>query len=389
VSLHLAVAAPLDVRRLVRELGLQDREVRPIPVGPGGAHPVTELVLALARLVGQLDLVTFDTQLDRVATFEGDGVRLSVGPYRPRARTRSKDLFRVERRFVAERLGTWGPDVVSAHWTYEYALGLLDAGHPHLITVHDWAPTILWAMRDKYRAVRLVMQMMTFARGRNFASVSPYMARRVERLIRRPVDVLPNGLGDGWLQGERSSLEGLEVLAANHGFDRRKNVQRLLTAWPLVHHRVPGAHLRLAGHGYEPDGVAHAWAREHDLLDNVDFLGPIDRAEFQGRLRATRAFVHPSLEESFGMVILEAMATGVPVVGGRESGAVPWLLENEAGITVDARDPRSIARGLIRALTDDDLTRRTADAAVARAGSFTATAAATQYVERLETIAGA
>lgn len=320
---------------------------------------MTELALALAPLVDRLDLVTLDPEIDSPIDLAAPGIRLAVGPFRPRARVRSKDLFAVERSFVAERLGAWAPDVVSAHWTYEYALGALETDRPTLITVHDWAPTILWHARDAYRAVRLIMQLIVFARGRHFATVSPYMARRIERFTRRPVSVLPNAVGPMWLDIDELRSIGSRVIAVNDGFGRRKNVEKLLTAWPSVRRRHADAELLLVGQGYGVSGAAWQWAEARGLGEGIKFVGPVDRSELPRLLASARLLAHPSLEESFGMVILEAMAVGLPVLGGRSSGAVPWLLEGGAGILVDVRNEDAIADGIVRLLTDRSLAART------------------------------
>jgi L-malate glycosyltransferase len=105
-------------------------------------------------------------------------------------------------------------------------------------------------------------------------------------------------------------------------------------------------------------------------------------------MRSSSAVAHPSLEESFGMVVLEAMALGVPVLGGQRSGAVPWLLAGDAGVLVDVRNPSAIAEGLIRLLSDKQFARLTARRGHDRAaGEFTIRRVADDYVEALSTIA--
>lgn len=358
------------------------------PVGSGG-HSVTELVVALASQpeIERLDLVTLEPGLAHPVTLRRGNVRVRVGPYRPRARARAKDLFARERRFIAESVRKWQPDAVSAHWTYEYALGALDAAAPTLITVRDWAPTILRYQFDKYRAVRLAMQAMCLARGRHFAAVSPYMASKVERVVRRPVAVLPNSLGPKWLDAPATDYTGHLVVAANNGFGRRKNVKVLLRAWRDVMACVPSAKLVLVGDGYEPGGPAARWAAEHLLGHGVEFRGAIDRHGLQGLLSKARLFVHPSREESFGLAVLEAMSLGVPVVGGNRSGAVPWLLGQGGGLTVDVRRPAPITRAIVRLLSDQTLAREIGSRARADARRrFAVDKIARSYVDNLKAV---
>jgi len=378
----------MSVAKIARELSLEEIGGNPPPPEPSGAHSVTDLILGLPSMVDQLDLVTLDPNIQETHEYRGERVRLAAGPYRTRIRTMSKDLFRDERSFIAEKLRDWQPDVAGAHWTYEFALGLLDSGIPHLITVRDWAPTVLWSMRDPYRAVRLYMQFLTFARGSNFAAVSPYMARRVERVTRRSVAVVPNGIGDAWLAAVHDAEPGSNVLAINHGFDRHKNVRRLLSDWPKVAERVPGTLLHLVGHGFEEDGPAHHWSAGKQLAQDVMFHGPVSRAELPEMLKKTKVFVHPSLEESFGMTVLEAMASGVPVVGGAKSGAIPWLLSSGAGVLVDVKTPGAIADGVVRILRDSDYGQQVAAAGRARAHEFALEQVAESYMNSLSAVAG-
>jgi L-malate glycosyltransferase len=377
----------MDARRLTAELSLTPTRGEPTPIGHGG-HPITELVLALAPLVERLDLVTLDPRLTEPVVLKAAGIRLAVGAFRSRARARSLDLFAAERRFITERISEWQPDVVSAHWTYEYALGAIEAGRPTLTTVHDWAPTILWHARDAYRLVRLGMQFLVFARGRHFAAVSPYMAKKVERVTRRPVAVLPNGLGPHWWQADAPVPDGSRVIAINDGFGRRKNVHRLLEAWPVVRRDHASAELLLVGSGYEQDGPAATWAVQAGFDAGVRFLGPVDRSELAGLLAGARMLAHPALEESFGMVLLEAMAVGIPAVGGRSSGAVPWVLADGAGMLVDVKDPLALARGISALLDDPILASETAARGRQRAQQhFSADAVARNYLEQLRLIA--
>lgn len=88
------------------------------------------------------------------------------------------------------------------------------------------------------------------------------------------------------------------------------------------------------------------------------------------------------------MVVLEAMASGVAVLGGERSGAVPWLLSGGAGVLVDVRRPKEIADGLNALLGSRSLAEKTATLGLARARDhFSVDAVASAYRERLMAIA--
>jgi glycosyltransferase involved in cell wall biosynthesis len=81
--------------------------------------------------------------------------------------------------------------------------------------------------------------------------------------------------------------------------------------------------------------------------------------------------VAPTLEESFGMTVLEAMARSVPVVGGHSSGAVPWLLDfGRAGELTDVRRPERIADTVVTLAGNPRHRQRLGPAGLERARSF-------------------
>ena len=66
--------------------------------------------------------------------------------------------------------------------------------------------------------------------------------------------------------------------------------------------------------------------------------------------------VHPALEESFGMTLVEAMARKVPVIAGQSSGAVPWVLSGgEAGLLVDVSSVDTLVQSILRLAMDRGL----------------------------------
>jgi glycosyltransferase involved in cell wall biosynthesis len=101
------------------------------------------------------------------------------------------------------------------------------------------------------------------------------------------------------------------------------------------------------GKGEQPE----QWARERGLHGKVEFRGSAPREVILDFLEnEADLMVHTSLIETHGMVLIEAIACGVTVVGGRYSGAVPWTLEEgRSGFLCDVRDVGDLARTIVRA----------------------------------------
>lgn len=357
--MKIGYAGPIAFDLLRSRLDARDRDAY-----AGSRFPQGSLLIgALLDAGHELVVYTLDHDLvapGRALDLHGPGLRVRVFPYRPRFRW--TDAFRVEVAALREALDEDVPDVVHAQWSYEYALAAMASGRPHVVTVRDWAPLIASMQRRPlawvYRVVRAAMNRRVLRGAQALTVTSPYMVDLVARHAGREARLVPNALSaDVFVAADRLTRGRPPiVLSVNNAFDARKNVQALLRAFPDVRAAVPGAQLRLVGLGYGPGGVAEAWARHEGLAEGVAFVGSLAFPHVLEELSAAALLAHPSREESFGGTLLEAMASGTPVVAGRESGAVPWVLDQgRAGVLTDVEDPAAVAVSIVRVLEDPQL----------------------------------
>jgi glycosyltransferase involved in cell wall biosynthesis len=331
----------------------------PFPLLPG-------LVIEFLNLGHTVSLVTTGSDIDRVQKYYGERLTVVVVPSRARARHRALDLFAVERRGIRDALREIAPDVVHAHWTYEFTLGSQAARvAPVLVTAHDAPLTILRHLCDPYRAVRAVMAYLARVRVHRLTSVSPYLADkwRREMLYRGSIAIIPNPIPRLDVSRAHTPRRGATVLEVADA-STRKNVKALVEAMVLVRRVRPDAELRLVGRGLEDGGPIHVWAKEGGIDDGVIFLGLLDRAEISAQYAQAAVFCHTSLEESQGLCLLEAMSMDVPVIAGRDSGGVAWtLFEGAAGSLIDVRHPEEISSAILSVLEDPTGAARNAEAA--------------------------
>jgi rhamnosyl/mannosyltransferase len=124
----------------------------------------------------------------------------------------------------------------------------------------------------------------------------------------------------------------------------------------------------IAGDG-ERRGALESLATELGVSDRVHFLGYVDESTLHYCYEHADVFVLPSVEpsEAFGIVQLEAMAYGTPVVNTALRTGVPWVsLDGETGVTVPPRDPATLAAAITRLLGDDEERQAFGQAARAR-----------------------
>ncbi len=135
-----------------------------------------------------------------------------------------------------------------------------------------------------------------------------------------------------------------------------KGLESLLDAWPAVRAARPGAQLVIAGEGepsYERSVRARAVHKGGEDA-GITFAGFVS-GQSKGELwRRAGVFVLPSQHENFGMVVLEALAWGVPVVLSREVQLVSFVERHRLGV-VATREPAALAEAVVRTLMDTSL----------------------------------
>lgn len=201
--------------------------------------------------------------------------------------------------------------------------------------------------------------------------------------------VIPNAVAiNDFRPVPASEREPAELLWVGHRKEA-KGIATLLRAFKLVLDTRPDATLRLIGRSTN-DAEETGWHRlagELGVAGAVQFEPPADRAGVAAAMSRATCFVHPSTRETFGVVAVEALASGLPVVA-TDSGGVAEVLGDDPeslGALVPASDPSALATAIVRTLER----KETFDPAAIRAYAerrFGATAVASQIVGLYEEV---
>jgi glycosyltransferase involved in cell wall biosynthesis len=199
--------------------------------------------------------------------------------------------------------------------------------------------------------------------------------------------VVPEGIDvDAWSAVSRPTREVEEspVLLSVARQYRRKNTETLLRAMPSVRRAVPGVQLRVIGDGPELPRL-RALATSLGIDDCVSLPGSLAGIEaVQRELAAAHVFCLPSRQEGFGIVFLEAMAAGLPIVAGR-AGAVPEVApEGEVSILVPPDNVDRVAEAIVRLLRDRHMRRRLGEAGRRRCRRYAWPDVARQFLAGVE-----
>jgi len=226
---------------------------------------------------------------------------------------------------------------------------------------------------------------------------SAEVARREYELAPERIRVVPEGLhlmdweGD-WIAHREGAQRGdapprPTILSVARQYPR-KDTATLLRALPEVRRAVPEVLLRVVGNGPELPRL-RALAEELELGGNVRFEGALAEAEALRHAYAEALlFALPSRQEGFGIVFLEAMAAGLPVVAAAAGAAPEVIVEGETGLLIPPGDPGALATVLIRLLRDGELRGRMGRAGMERARHFGHQAMAERVLTEVKPLLG-
>ncbi len=207
-------------------------------------------------------------------------------------------------------------------------------------------------------------------RSQRVIACSHYMREQIVDIFgvaEKRISVIPNGIDPDDLQAQ--SPAELERLRSEFAAPEEKLVlligrlvyekgfQLALEAMPRLIDAVPGTRFLVAGSGTH-EAELHRQAEELGLMEHGTFLGWIGDDVLHSLYRIADLTVVPSIYEPFGLVALEAMASGCPCIVADTGGLREVVVHEEGGLRFRADDPEALAEVAIRVLSDDELGRR-------------------------------
>jgi glycosyltransferase involved in cell wall biosynthesis len=200
-----------------------------------------------------------------------------------------------------------------------------------------------------------------------------------------PVDVIPLGIHEPQFQQKTREELGLDTsekyIVAVGRLVRRKDYPTLLKALRSVGRE--DTHLILLGDGPERDNLA-TLASSLGIADRVHLKGFVsDELKYQ-ILSNSDVFALISLHEGFGVVYLEAMYCGLPVIAADQGGQIDILHDGHTGRLVPIGDEDAIANSIGEILENEEFARQTSDINRKRFGDFAITSRAQRYTKVFE-----
>ncbi len=232
-------------------------------------------------------------------------------------------------------------------------------------TFHD-----LFVMTGEYSTSEFRKRFTSFARSAAQRSdiviaVSAFTAGQVTDLLGvepSRIRVIPHGVGPA---PAMPRLDKEKIILHVGSVQKRKNVHGLVRAFESV---PPPWRLALVGSlGYGAEEILEQIERS-PARDRIDLTGYLPHRELEEMYVRAGVFAFPSLDEGFGMPVLDAMARGLPVLTSNSS-ALPEV-GGDAVVYADPLDVQSIREGLLRLVEDQDLRNQYSERGLQRASGF-------------------
>ena len=151
---------------------------------------------------------------------------------------------------------------------------------------------------------------------------------------------------------ERYGLQSAKVIMTMGRLaaaERYKGIDQVIEIMPRLLERFPGLKYLIIGDG-DDRARLEAKAKDFRVFDNVVFAGRISKSEKVAHYNLADAYVMPSTGEGFGIVLIEALACGIPVVGSKVDGSREALLDGRLGTIVDPAQPDELFDAVSAAL---------------------------------------
>ncbi|ODA39097.1 N-acetyl-alpha-D-glucosaminyl L-malate synthase BshA [Desulfosporosinus sp. BG] len=255
-----------------------------------------------------------------------------------------------------------GLDVIHAHYAIPHSISaylakqMMKRPLPLVTTLHGTDVTLVGAYEEFFQLTRMALQVSD-----RITAVSSALARETEEafgVLEQGIEVIPNFIDPKVYLPTEKSLQrcrchfaphGEKILAHISNFREVKRVVDVVNIFALVEKVVPSK-LLLVGDGPEMNRVEREVVKL-GLEGKVQFLG--SQESVQEILQTVDVFLLPSAQESFGLVALEAMACGVPVICSRVGGLPEVVQHGVTGYLAEVGDIKGMSEFVLKLLTDD------------------------------------
>ena len=184
------------------------------------------------------------------------------------------------------------------------------------------------------------------------------LPKKIFEVIKDNIEVIPNGINRYWLNNRNitSSIQKGDTFDIVYcgSFDKNKNIDGLISAFYLVKQQTPNTRLILIG---LKDGLCNTYVGKIKKLvaesnGNIILYGRLNKEEIIQIYRKSSIFAMPSHSETFGLVYVEALSQGIPIIYTKKEGFDGFFKNGLVGVAVDSNSVVSISNGINQIISD-------------------------------------
>ena len=254
-------------------------------------------------------------------------------------------ILRAFREILGSRLRGDRPDIIHVHSfrPIRYARALKALYRiPFVVTEH-----VSWFQRGMIGEKQLRSISADYARADAVIAVSTGLKDQIQPLSPSEILVVPNLVSERFFSGglHESAGEYFRFISVGN-LDKNKGMDLVLRAFAYAAAVCPEIRLTVCGQGTEHDALVQQ-AEELEIADKVEFTGQVSRERCAELMRRSQAFVLGSRVETFGVVFVEAMACGLPIVM-TQTGAWRELADVRTGLVVPTEDAHALGGAMVQ-----------------------------------------
>lgn len=253
-------------------------------------------------------------------------------------------------------------NIIHSHWIIPQGLigAIIQqiAGFPHISSIHGTDIHLVHAYKLAHPLMRVISKYSNI-----ITTNSSHTYRLLQDLIPNNsinCRIIPMGIyPEEFSSKPRFDIKDQKIILFVGRLIPLKGINILIKALKLIHIENSSFQLFIVGEGPEQKTLENL-SSDLNITSSVRFLGNLPRNELRIYYQKASVFVLPSIlyknqTEGLGVVLLEAMASGVPVIGSNIGGIPDIIEDGENGLLVPPGEPQALANAIIRIIEDPDL----------------------------------
>ncbi len=355
--MNIGLVSHLNPRE-IKSFLYEDQDIPDTGVSASSVHAYITGLLNLGHHLTVFSSVSHSLIGYRTKVLKGDRIKIIMVPVLTKIDFLIRDRYLP--RLLASQIAKYveNLDILHSQWTYENSLATVDFADiiPTFCSVRDWWPVQCGFFEKSgdrilsyyWRHTMKRMFFKTMKQNRiHFIANSEYTRGLIKSMCPQyDVPIIPNPLKKRYIIKDKAyRFNGVFISISSNLNEKRKNYGTLLKAFSEYRNCInSNAKLILVGTYSKNDPDFQQW-QNNGWLKNVELCGSLPHDDVIARIDEATVLIHPSLEETFGNILLEGMSRRVLVIGGKDSGAVPSVLgEGKYGLLCDVTKAEDILK---------------------------------------------